>query len=128
MSITSVKDKINISDVVIDHLKSKQVFSDPEKLVHFVTGSQKRPSSNKLILVNTLYAMEDDASSEVYGSLNVNVQDDDPLWIEYTGELLSLFLDESVIGGYRLEYTTEHLFKVSKDLYFKNLKFKFSTI
>lgn len=128
MSIINVKDKINISSIVIAHLKDKKVFKDAGCELFFVTGSERRPSRSKLILVNTLYAMEDKESDEVYGSLNVNIQDEDPIWIEYTGELLQLFLDESIIGNYKITFSTEHLFKVSDDLYFKNLKFEFSNI
>jgi len=75
-----------------------------------------------------LFALQDEDSEEITGSLNVNIQDDDTLWIEYMGEVLNLLLDESIIGDYKLEYTTEHLFKVSNDLFFKNLKFKFTSI
>jgi len=128
MSITNVKDNINISSIVIDHLKNKSVFSGEGNEISFITGTDKRTSITKLIIVNTLYAMEDNDTDEIYGTLNVNIQDTDTIWIEYIGELIQLFLDESVIGNYKLEYTTEHLFKVSKDLFFKNLKFKFCTI
>ncbi|WP_160067491.1 hypothetical protein [Sphingobacterium bovisgrunnientis] len=126
MSINNVKNEINISDTVIDFLKSKDIFKNDE--IHFVTGKQQRPSRTKLILVNTLFAMQDEDDNEIIGSLNVNIQDEDTIWIEYIGEILNLFLDESIIGNYRLEFTNEHLFKVSKDLYFKNLKFKFTSI
>jgi len=126
MSINCVKDEINISDVVINFLKTKKVFE--EQNVQFATGKDRRPSRTKLILVNTLFALQDEDSEEITGSLNVNIQDDDTLWIEYMGEVLNLLLDESIIGDYKLEYTTEHLFKVSNDLFFKNLKFKFTSI
>lgn len=128
MSITNVKDNINISSIIIDHLKNKSIFSGDDNEISFITGSEKRPSLTKLIIINTLYAMEDQDTSEVYGTLNVNIQDTDAVWIEYIGELVQLFLDESVIGKYKMEYTNEHLFKISKDLFFKNLKFNFGTI
>ena len=126
MSLNDVKNEINISDVVIEYLKSKNVFE--ENNVHFVTGKMKRPSRTKLILVNTLFALQEEENNKITGSLNVNIQDDDTVWIEYIGEILNLFLDESIIENYRLEYTTEHLFKVSHDLFFKNLKFKFTSL
>lgn len=127
MSIIDVKNTVNISPLVIDNLKQKKFFIDNEE-IHFVTGSEKRPSRTKLVLVNTLFAMQDDDTDVVTGSLNVNIQDEDTTWIEYIGELLNLYLDESIIGNYKLEYTNEHLFKVSKDLFFKNLKFKFTSL
>ncbi len=125
MSFKSVKDKIDISTCTIDFLKKKEVFLDG---VHFVTGTEKRPSRTKLILVNTLFAIQDSDDDSVQGSLNVNVQDTDTVWIEYVNELIQLYLDESIVGDYRLQYTTEHLFKVSEDLFFKNIKFQFDKI
>lgn len=128
MSISSVKDKINISNIIIEHLKCKSIFSGGQNEANFIKGSDKRPTLKKLIIVNVLYAMEDSDTDEIYGTLNVNIQDDDPIWIEYIGEVLQLFLDQSIIGNYLLEYSNEHLFKISKDLFFKNLKFQFNKL
>lgn len=128
MSITSVKDDINISNEIIESLSKKQFFLKQEKTIHFATGNKKRPSRTRLILINTLFAMQDEETNEISGSLNVNIQDNDPIWIEYLGEILQLFLDDTTVSNYRLEFTTEHLFKIADDLYFKNLKFKFTTI
>ncbi|MFC3353753.1 hypothetical protein [Sphingobacterium zeae] len=126
MSITSIKEQLNITESVINYLKSKQFFTDHEDEVFFVSGKDQRPSNTKLILVNTLFAMKDDDTGVIDGYLNVNIQDTDNLWIEYLSELINLFLDQSLVDGFKIEYTTEHLFKVSEDLFFKNLKFKFS--
>lgn len=126
MSITSIKEQLNITESVINYLKSKQFFSDQEGEIFFVSGKDQRPSNTKLILVNTLFAMKDDDTGIIDGYLNVNIQDTDNLWIEYLSELINLFLDQSLVDGFKIEYTTEHLFKVSEDLFFKNLKFKFS--
>jgi len=126
MSITSIKDNLNITDKVIDFLKSKQFFREQKGKVFFVSGKEARPSTTKLILVNTLFAMADNDTGVIDGYLNVNIQDTDNIWIEYLSELISLFLDHSKIDGFKLEFSNEHLFKVSEDVYFKNLKFKFS--
>jgi hypothetical protein len=126
MSITSIKEQLNITESVINYLKSKQFFTDQEDEIFFVSGKDPRPSNTKLILVNTLFAMKDDDTGDIDGYLNVNIQDTDNLWIEYLSELINLFLDQSLVDGFKIEYTTEHLFKVSEDLFFKNLKFKFS--
>lgn len=123
--IEQTKDNTNISCDVIEFLKEKEAFSQN---VHFATGKEKRPSRRKLILVNTLFAMQDEDTQEIDGHLNINIQDSDKIWIEYTSELINLYVDESSIGNFRLEYTTEHLFKVSENLFFKNLKFKFTSI
>lgn len=124
MSINNVKDDILISEEVAKFLQEKQVFAD----VSVVSGSKNRPSRTKLILVNTLFAMHDEEDSEISGSINVNIQDSDAFWIEYISEVLNLLLDETIVGGYKLEFTTEHLFKISNDLFFKNLKFKFTSL
>lgn len=126
MSITSIKEQLNITESVINYLKSKQFFTDQKDEIFFVSGKDQRPSNTKLILVNTLFAMKDDDTGDIDGYLNVNIQDTDNLWIEYLSELINLFLDQSLVDGFKIEYTTEHLFKVSEDLFFKNLKFKFS--
>lgn len=65
MSITNVKDNINISSIVIDHLKNKSVFSGEGNEISFITGTDKRTSITKLIIVNTLYAMEDNDTDEI---------------------------------------------------------------
>lgn len=123
--IKNVKDKVNLCDGVIALLETKEVFKNFK--TSFVSGNRQRPSREKLILVNTLFAMQDDESGEIEGYLNINIQDTDTIWIEYIGELILLYIDDSVIRGYDLEFTTEHLFKVSDDLFFKNLKFRFSS-
>ncbi|MFD2600206.1 hypothetical protein ACFSQ3_14705 [Sphingobacterium corticis] len=121
-----VKNELNISEDVILHLKQKEVFKTDD--IHFSSGSKRRPSKYKLILANVLFAMKDDITNAVDGYMNINVQDDDKVWIEYVSELITLYIDESIIGGYKFEYTNEHLFKVSENLYFKNLKFKFASL
>ncbi|SUJ18459.1 Uncharacterised protein [Sphingobacterium spiritivorum] len=123
--IEQTKDNTNISCDVIEFLKEKDAFSQN---VHFATCKEKRPSRRKLILVNTLFAIQDEDTQEIDGHLNINIQDSDKIWIEYTSELINLYVDESTIGDFRLEYTTEHLFKVSENLFFKNLKFKFTSL
>lgn len=126
MSITSIKEQLNITESIINYLKSKQFFSESEGEIFFVSGKDPRPSRTKIILVNTLFAMKDEDTGEIDGYLNVNIQDNDNLWIEYLSELINLYLDQSLVDGFKIEYTTEHLFKVAEGLFFKNLKFKFS--
>lgn len=123
--IKNVKDKVNLCEGVIALLETKDVFKNFNTC--FVSGKGQRPTREKLILVNKLFAMQDDESGEIEGYLNINIQDTDTIWIEYIGELIQLYIDESIIKGYELEFATEHLFKVSDDLFFKNLKFRFSS-
>jgi hypothetical protein len=75
MSITSIKEQLNITESVINYLKSKQFFLDQEGEIFFVSGKDQRPSNTKLILVNTLFAMKDDDTGIIDGYLNVNIQD-----------------------------------------------------
>ncbi len=121
-----VKHELNISEEIISHLRNKEVFKTDD--IHFSSGSKQRPSKYKLILANVLFAMKDDITSNVNGYINVNVQDNDKVWIEYVSELIALYIDEVAIEGYQFEYTSEHLFKISENLYFKNLKFKFASL
>lgn len=115
--------RVNISNLIVDHLKTKGIFKGDN--IFLVPGNEKRPSKTKLILVNTLFAMKDETTDTIEGYLNINIQDSDKIWIEYISEIINLYIDESVVNNIRLEYTTEHLFRVSENLFFKNLKFKF---
>ncbi|WP_144034478.1 hypothetical protein [Sphingobacterium sp. 1.A.5] len=121
-----MKKDISLADHIIECLKTKEVFNNFD--THFVSGKNQRPAREKLILVNTLFAMQDDDTKEIEGYININIQDSDTVWIEYIGELIQLYVDQSIIAGYKLDFTTEHLFKVSQDLFFKNLKFHFSSL
>lgn len=124
--VNCVKKDISLADHIIECLKTKEVFQNFD--THFVSGKNQRPAREKLILVNTLFAMQDDDTKEIEGYININIQDSDTVWIEYIGELIQLYVDQSIIAGYKLDFTTEHLFKVSQDLFFKNLKFHFSSL
>ncbi len=124
--VNCVKNEFSLADHIIECLKTKEVFNNFS--IHFVSGKNQRPAREKLILVNTLFAMQDHDTKEIEGYININIQDSDTIWIEYVGELIQLYIDQSIIFGFKLDFTTEHLFKVSENLFFKNLKFHFSSL
>lgn len=125
----NVKDKIDLSEIVEQHLRQREIFkAKGDDQVFLVSGKKQRPSRTRLVSVNVLAALKDNETGQTDGVLNINIQDTDTLWIEYIGEYIQLIMDEAIVSNYRLTYNNEHLFKVADGLYFKNLKFNFSKI
>lgn len=125
----NVKGKIDLSELVKNHLQEREIFKATGKnTVYLVSGKEQRPNRTKLVIINVLAALKDNETGSTDGVLNINIQDTDTLWIEYIGEYIQLIMDDAIVSNYRLTFNTEHLFKVADGLYFKNLKFNFSKI